>query len=307
MDTVLILIASVSGPSASDPSASRPPLGEPQLDVVRQKLGLAEPTRWLAPGKACEWTFAADPADHRRIEDSLREALAPSPIDIAILPAQGRRKALLVADMDSTIIGQECIDELAVMAGVGDEISAITERAMRGELAFEQALEARVAMLKGLRSDAITRILAEKITFTPGGRQLVRTMRANGARTALISGGFTAFTAHVAEIVGFDHHRGNALLIENDVLTGQVGTPILGRDAKVTALRELCEASALTPADALAVGDGANDIPMLETAGLGVAFHAKPKTRDAADVRIDHADLSALLYLQGYTEEEFRG
>ncbi|WP_137389367.1 phosphoserine phosphatase SerB [Rhodoligotrophos defluvii] len=298
MDTVLLLIAS------GLPGA--PVIAQGEIEAVRRPLGLAQPARWLSPGKACEWSLPLPASDHRRVEDELRQRLGPAPIDVAVIPAANRRKALLVADMDSTIIGQECIDELAVLAGVGDKISAITERAMRGELAFEEALEARVAMLKGLASDAITRVIRERITFTPGGRQLVQTMRAHGARTALVSGGFTAFTAHVAEIVGFDHHHGNTLVVENEVLTGEVGTPILGRDAKLAALRELCASAGIALADALTVGDGANDIPMLEAAGLGVAFHAKPKARDAAAVRIDHGDLTALLYLQGYTDAEFR-
>lgn len=296
MDTLLILIASPSGAVRLDQSI---------LDRVAAAHGLAASPRWLAPGLACEWLLRAEAPQYRALEDGTRALLGEAPIDVAVIPAAGRRKSVLVADMDSTMIGQECIDELAVLAGVGDRIAEITARAMRGELEFEQALEERVAMLAGLPEAAISQVIAERLTFMPGGHALVRTMRAHGATTALISGGFTAFTAHVASQIGFDLHRANTLLVEDGRLSGRVALPILGRNAKLEGLLELCAARGVTPRDAITVGDGANDIPMLEAAGLGVALHAKPKTRDAASVRIDHGDLTALLYLQGYTIDEF--
>jgi len=296
MDTLLILIASPSRGTRLDDAI---------LQSVSAALGIQAAPRWLAPEIACEWQITAPKERYRAIEDETRALFGDAPIDVAVIPSDNRRKQVLVADMDSTIIGQECIDELAVLAGVGDRIADITARAMRGELEFEQALQERVAMLTDLPEDAIARVIAERLTFTPGGRALIQTMRANGAATALISGGFTAFTAHVAATVGFDMHRANTLLLENGKLTGRVAMPILGRDAKVAGLLELCVQRGISPTDAISVGDGANDIPMLQAAGLGVALHAKPKTRDAASVRIDHGDLTALLYLQGYTSAEF--
>jgi phosphoserine phosphatase len=207
--------------------------------------------------------------------------------------------------MDSTMIGQECIDELADFAGLKAHVAAITERAMRGEIAFEPALRERVALLKGLPVSVINEVLKQRITLTPGGRELVGTMRANGAYTCLVSGGFTAFTAKVAEMVGFQENRANKLLVEDDKLTGTVAEPILGREAKLATLRELREAFDIDGIETLAVGDGANDLGMVQDAGLGVAYHAKPAVAAAAHARIDHGDLTALLYAQGYTRTEF--
>ena len=240
-------------------------------------------------------------------ETALRELIADRPIDAAIVPASGRRKRLLLADMDSTMIAQECIDELGALAGVGDRISDITARAMRGELDFESALRERVGLMRGLPRHAVEKVLSERITFTPGGRTLVQTMRANGGYTALVSGGFVEFTGFVTERLGFDEHRANEFLWRGELLSGEVREPILGRDAKLATLLELTARLGITPADALAVGDGANDIPMLTAAGMGVALHAKPKVREAAPIRIDHGDLTALLYLQGYRRDEFVG
>ena len=226
-------------------------------------------------------------------------------MDIAVVEADTRRKRLLIADMDSTIIGQECIDELADMVGLKDHVAAITERAMRGEIAFEPALRERVALLTGINTATIRDVIADRITVNPGARALVRTMRAKGGHTALVSGGFTLFTADIAARVGFDEHRANILDMDGDVVAGTVREPILGRDAKREALIELTRSLGTTPADAIAVGDGANDLAMLGEAGLGIAYHAKPAVAATADIRIDHGDLTALLFVQGYAAEEF--
>jgi phosphoserine phosphatase len=207
--------------------------------------------------------------------------------------------------MDSTIIEQEVVDELAAIAGVSIAVSSITERAMRGEIEFEPALRQRVALLRGLPATAIETVIRDHITFAPGGRTLVATMKAKGAFTAMVSGGFTDFTRHVAETLGFDSHQANRLIIEDGRLTGRVVEPALGKTAKVEALDRLTGKLGIAADEVIAVGDGANDIPMLQRAGLGVAFQGKPAVRAAADVRIDHADLTALLYLQGYRKAEF--
>jgi phosphoserine phosphatase len=227
-------------------------------------------------------------------------------VDVVIQPVQGRRRRLFLADMDSTMIGQECIDELAEEVGLRDQVAAITEQAMRGEIAFEPALRARVALLAGLDSAVIGRVLAQRIFLTPGAIALVQTMKAHGTHTILVSGGFTAFTQEIAQRIGFDKQRANVL--ETDAqgrLTGLVREPILGREAKRACLLEACTSHGLMPQEVLAVGDGANDLAMLETAGLGVAFRAKPAVAAAAHARIDHGDLTALLYAQGYTQADF--
>jgi phosphoserine phosphatase len=257
----------------------------------------AEP-RWLAPGEAAE--FAAP-----QNVDDIRKKLAGLPVDVNLVPTVNRRKRLLIADMDSTMIQQECIDELGVMAGVGDRIKGITVRAMRGEIDFADALRERVGLMAGLEADVIDRIVRDRITLMPGGKTLVATMKANGAYTALVSGGFRQFTSKVAALVGFDTNEANDLIIENGKLAGRVGEPVLGKEAKVDALHRLSAVHGLTHADAIAVGDGANDIPMLQAAGLGVALHAKQKVQEAAPYCINHGDLTALLYLQGYAREEF--
>ena len=235
---------------------------------------------------------------------ALREALAGEPIDIVLQPAAHRRKRLLLADMDSTMIGQECIDELADYVGLKAEVSEITERAMRGEIAFEPALRERVALLKDLPVGIIEEILGERISLTPGARTLVRTMRARGAYTCLVSGGFTHFTGAVAARIGFDEHRANRLVVNGERLAGAIEEPILGREAKRDALIELRDRLGLPVEDALAVGDGANDLAMLGEAGLGVAYRAKPAVAAAAHARIEHGDLTALLYVQGFTAAE---
>ncbi|RDJ27137.1 phosphoserine phosphatase SerB [Bosea caraganae] len=246
----------------------------------------------------------ADVADARKLEAEIRAALDGASIDIIVQPAASRRKRLFLADMDSTMIGQECIDELAAYVGLKEKVSGITERAMHGEIAFEPALRERVALLKGVRLDVVDEIIRERITLTPGGRELVRTMRANGAYTALVSGGFTVFTGPLSAMIGFDEHRSNTLIAENGVLTGEVAEPILGKQAKLDSLLELRAKFGLAPEATLAVGDGANDLAMLGEAGLGVAFRAKPAVAAAADARLDHADLMALLYAQGYAGGE---
>jgi phosphoserine phosphatase len=229
------------------------------------------------------------------------------PIDTVVQPLAHRRKRLLVADMDSTMIGQECIDELADFVGLKAHVAAITERAMRGEIEFEPALRERVALLRGLPSTVIEDVIAQRVRMTPGARTLVATMRANGAHTCLVSGGFTAFTGRVAAMIGFDESHGNALLInDGGKLTGAVAEPVLGREAKLAMLIELRDRLGLAPAQTLAVGDGANDLAMIMQAGLGVAYRAKPAVAAAAAARIDHGDLTALLYLQGYRREEFK-
>jgi len=233
-----------------------------------------------------------------------RDRCAGFPLDINLLAAENRRKKLLVADMDSTIITVECLDELADMAGLKPQIAAITERAMRGELEFEAALKERVGMLKGLKLDALERTYAERVRLMPGARSLLATMRAYGAHTMLISGGFGFFTRRVAEAAGFHVERGNTLLDDGAALTGEVAMPILGREAKLKALEDGVAANGLTFDDALAVGDGANDLAMIQRAGLGVAYHAKPVVAAAAGAAIQHNDLTALLYLQGYTDAE---
>jgi phosphoserine phosphatase len=238
---------------------------------------------------------------------ALRKALeAAGPIDLAILPAaRFGRKRLLISDMDSTIIGQECIDEIADAVGLKAKISEITERAMRGELDFEAALTERVAMLKGLPLEALATTLEERITLNPGARTLIATMKAHGARTLLVSGGFTYFTSRVAELAGFESHQGNTLIDDGAALTGEVGRPILGREAKRTALLEAAAALGASADDTLAMGDGANDLDMIRASGLGVAYRAKPVVAAEAAGSIRHTDLTAALFFQGYKASEF--
>lgn len=273
---------------------------EPALVAPLQgAFGATGDALWLSPDEAVEFPVAAMPTNI----DEVRASVAGMSVDLNCLIAANRRKSLLLADMDSTMIGQECIDELAAEAGVGARVADITARAMNGELQFEEALIERVSLLKGLPVSIIDEVIENRITLAPGGEVLVQTMKAHGATTALVSGGFTQFTGRIGQRIGFDHTRANALIEQDGLLTGDVARPILGSEAKVAALKEL----ASDPTDAIAVGDGANDLGMINLAGIGVALHAKPTVAAAANVRIDHGDLTALLYLQGYSRDEFVG
>jgi phosphoserine phosphatase len=256
---------------------------------------------WLEKGIAADIHLTA--SDVASVEATLRDALEGAPLDIIVQPFATRRKALFLADMDSTMIGQECIDELAAFVGLKDHVSAITERAMRGELAFEPALRERVALLKGLPVSVVADIISSHITLTGGARELLRSLRAHGAYTALVSGGFTVFTGPISAMIGFHEHRSNVLDVADGHLTGTVQEPILGKQAKLDTLAELRDARSLPRHATLAVGDGANDLAMLGEAGLGVAFHAKPAVAAAAHACIDHGDLTALIYAQGYRPE----
>ncbi len=260
---------------------------------------------WLADAIACDVVMTdpdIDPAEATRL---IRDAIGDAPVDVAIQGLEGRRKRLLIADMDSTMIDQECIDELAEEAGIKAHVAEITARAMNGEIAFEPALRERVALLKGLPLSVVDKVIADRITLASGGRQLVATMKANGARTALVSGGFTAFTGPIGRMLGFDETQANQLIDDAGVLSGMVAEPILGREAKAEALRSITARMAIGLADSIAVGDGANDLDMIGLAGAGVALHAKPSVAERAGIRIDHGDLTALLYLQGYRRDEF--
>ena len=264
----------------------------------------ASALHWLAETIACDLVLPETP-DVGELTANLRAALASEPVDIIVQPAEGRKKKILLADMDSTMIDQECIDELADEIGVKAHVAAITARSMNGEIAFEPALRERVALLKGLDTAVVDRIIANRLTLAAGGRALVQTMRANGAWTALVSGGFDVFTSRIAALLGFQENRANRLIEEDGRFTGTVTEPILGRAAKAEALLDIAARLGLTTEDAVAVGDGANDLDMIRLAGTGVALHAKPTVAEQARIRIDHGDLTALLYLQGYRQEEF--
>jgi len=284
---------------------ANPALEPAAIAIAVGVLATAQDARALDPGIAVDIPFTPGGADDKAITERLRAALNDYAIDVVVQPSAGRHKRLLIADMDSTMIGQECIDELADYAGLKAHVAAITERAMRGEIAFEPALRERVALLKGLPLAVVDEVIEKRITLTPGGRALVHTMRRNGAYTCLVSGGFTLFTGRIGAMIGFDENRGNTLLAEHGKLAGKVAEPILGRAAKLATLLELRERLRLAPQQTLAIGDGANDLAMVEAAGLGVAYHAKPTVAQAAQARIDHGDLTALLYLQGYARTDF--
>ena len=278
---------------------------QPCLDARRakelsRKWGGTSPV-WLDPGIACEFALPARPDDFEEV----RSEFDMSRIDLNIQPGIGRRKKLLVADMDSTIIEQECIDELAVEAGVGKEVAAITARAMNGEIDFTDALRSRVRLMKGLPVGMIETVWNRRITITPGAATLVATMKCNGAQSVLISGGFTEFTGRLASKLGFDGHHANVLHADDGKLAGTVQEPPLGKSAKREILLKLLRNFELDSDAAIAVGDGSNDIEMLGMAGMGVAFRAKPTVNEATDIRIRHGDLTALLYLQGYARAEF--
>ncbi len=257
--------------------------------------------KWLCNDVACDVSLNAKPDDF----ESAWQSLQTLKIDLIVQPIAGRRKKVLLADMDSTMIEQECIDELAAEAGVGARVAAITARAMNGELDFDEALIERVGLLKGLPVSAIDRVLESRITLMAGGPELLATMKANGAYCALVSGGFVDFTSAIAARLGFDENRANTLLRDGPVLSGEPGLPILGREAKVDALKEIVTRKNVQTDDVIAVGDGANDLRMLQLAGCGVALHAKPIVAAQTDVRLNFADLTGLLYLQGYAQAEF--
>ena len=274
---------------------------EPELvHALRDAWGGNE-ARWLAADEAAEFDMGAIPENQWTVWSDLQEL----GVDLVVQPTEGRRKKMLLADMDSTMIQQECIDELADEAGVGARVAAITAAAMNGELDFDGALRERVGLLKDLPERVIDEVLEKRITLMPGGPALLATMKAHGAYAALVSGGFTAFTAAIAGELGFDENRANTLVVENGFLTGDVGMPILGKQAKIDALEEITARLGISEVDVLAVGDGANDLGMLLRAGTGVALHAKPSVAAQCDVRINHGDLTALLYIQGYAKEHF--
>jgi len=293
----------------SNPAA--PSLDAAAIERARRALPSAQAPAWLDPGIAVDIPFAGS-QEHkeangkRALADRVRAALAGVGADVVLQPMSGRRKRLFLADMDSTMIGQECIDELADYAGVKPQVAAITERAMRGEIEFASALRERVALLKGLPAAVIDEVIAKRIRLTPGARTLVATLRKNGVYTCLVTGGFTLFTQRIAALIGFHENHANTLIVDGrGRLTGEVAEPIFGRDAKLATLMELTRRLAIAPEATLVAGDGANDIAMIQAAGLGVAYHAKPNVAKAAAARIDHGDLTALLYAQGYRREEF--
>ena len=293
MAFVATLIAHPSNPLLSSS------LGERAADAVN-----AGGLYWLADGIACDIALR-DGADIPAAEANLRAVIGSAPIDLVLQEAETRRKKALVADMDSTMIGQECIDELADVVGLKDKVAAITARAMNGEIAFEPALRERVALLKGLPIAVVADVIAQRITLTSGGPELIATMKAKGFHTALVSGGFTVFTNPIADRLGFHENRANLLLSENGILTGEVAEPILGKQAKVEAVTEIAARFGIGTDDVMAVGDGANDLGMINLAGSGVALHAKPTVAAQARMRIDHGDLTALLYIQGYRRSDF--
>jgi len=280
------------------------PLLPRHLDRVCQQLQLECKTDWLAADEACDLIFASQ-LSAAEITAAAKCALDARHIDAVCAPTAGRRKRLLISDMDSTIIDQECIDELGDAIGIGAQISEITTAVVNGEIGFPEALRQRVALMKGMDFAVLERVYTERITLTPGARTLVGTMRRNDAYCILVSGGFSFFTSRISTAVGFHDHKANELIFVDKKLTGEVRDPVLGRTAKLDQLNMLCREKGLDADDVLAVGDGANDIKMIQAAGLGVAFHAAGALKEQANACIDHADLTALLYLQGYRKSEF--
>jgi phosphoserine phosphatase len=289
----------------SNPAA--PTLDAAVIDRAHGALPSPQAPIWLDPGVAADIPFSAPREnDNHALAERARQALAGAAVDVVLQPAAGRRKALFLADMDSTMIGQECIDELADYVGLKPRVAAITERAMRGEIEFAPALRERVALLKGLPASVVDEVIAARIRLTPGARTLIATLRRHGAYTCLVTGGFTLFTARIAAMLGFDENRANTLVLDAaGRLTGEVSEPIFGREGKLATLIELTRRLGIAADETLVAGDGANDIAMIQAAGLGVAYHAKPRVAAAAAARIDRGDLTALLYVQGYRRDEF--
>ncbi|WP_435140281.1 phosphoserine phosphatase SerB [Pseudopelagicola sp. nBUS_19] len=283
----------------TDPS--NPSLDLTLINSLRNAWG-GEEVQWLAMDEAAQFALQTIPDNRWEVWENLQSL----GVDLVILPSQNRIKKILLADMDSTMIQQECIDELANEAGVGARVTEITAKAMNGELNFESALTERVRLLEGLDERVIQKVITERIVLMPGGKALLATMKAEGAYSALVSGGFTAFTAEIAAKLGFDENHANTLLSAGGLLTGKVKSPILGKEAKVRALHEITTRLGLVHDDVMAVGDGANDLGMLKLAGAGVALHAKPSVGAQCDIRINHGDLTALLYIQGYEKSRFQ-
>ncbi|MFM2423087.1 MAG: phosphoserine phosphatase SerB [Pseudomonadota bacterium] len=300
MPHVALLVAKPGSGAVDDALVTR------TLDGLFQSTPWGNFSRWLAPQEAIEFDVEVESeAARKALLAKLKAAVASAPVDAHVIPAEARAKKLLIADMDSTIIQQECIDEMADVLGLKPKIAAITERAMRGELPFEAALRERVALLKGISTADLQKVFDERVKLTPGAKTLLATMRAKGAFTALVSGGFTFFTERVAKVVGFDVNHANSLDMANGLMTGTVAEPIVGREAKRAALESYRTKRGLAPEETLAVGDGANDLDMIRAAGLGVAYRAKPVVAEEAHAGVTHGDLTSLLYLQGYAAKDF--
>ena len=280
------------------------PLKSVHVERVFQCLGLQGETDWLAKREACEIFIHSD-LSAKNITKQVRNALLGATIDVVCTLAGERRKKLLISDMDSTVIDQECINELADAINIGAQVREITAAVISGDIGFSEALRKRLELMKGMEHQVLKRVYEQRISLKPGARTLVQTMRHHGAFCILVSGGFTFFTRRIAERLGFHDHQGNQLVFANGKLTGEVGEPVLGKSAKLKTLNSLCDEKGLKPIDVLAVGDGANDIKMIKAAGLGVAFHDTGSLRKKANAYIGHSDLTALLYIQGFHKSEF--
>ena len=280
------------------------PLEQIHIDRVSQHLAVACKQVWLGKNEACDLFFDSRLAAIKLAEQA-RNATLGTMLDVVCMPVAGRRKKLLICDMDSTLINQECIDELADAFGVGPRIREITKDVVVGKISFSDALRQRVALMKGLDYSQLEKVYEDRISLKEGARTLIQTMRQHGTYCILVSGGFDFFARRIAERIGFHDHQANELVIEHGKLTGEVCEPILGRTAKLETLNKLCENRNLKPSDVLAVGDGANDIKMIKAAGLGVAFHGTDALKKQANARIDHGDLATLLYIQGFNKSQF--
>jgi phosphoserine phosphatase len=285
-------------------NADSRPLETAHIEQVFQRLELSAKVDWLAEGEACDLYFDSQYSTIV-ITEITQDALAGSSIDVACTPAEGRRKKMLISDMDSTVINQECINELAGAMGLGEQIGAITESVIRGDISFSEALSKRLRLMAGMEEKLLQTVYEQRISLKTGARTLVQTMRHHGAFCILVSGGFTFFTRRIADALGFHDHQGNELIFSDGKLTGEAQSPILGRTAKQDSLMALCAEKNIAPSEVLAVGDGANDIKMIQTAGLGVAFHDSGSLREVANAHIGYGDLTALLFIQGYRKSEF--